>query len=280
VAYLHGDQLGSTRLLTNSSGAVTATYSYDAYGNTTAHTGTASTSLEYQGQYLDPESGLYYLRARYLDPMSGQFISRDPVEGPSQRAYTYVRDNPMNSGDPSGLWLGASWLPSPGEAAGTVIHVVASGAGTLIRYSPEGQALQLASDVTGATLGGCVGGSFPAGGSVSGSVCYLATPSGQSGITVTAGGGTGGPFNASGYIGPVVSNGQTLNEQGGSFQFGGASAGYGLWSAGACGAIGKNSRGETIWDASIGWTPSLRGLGPPVSVHGGVSNTWTFPSWP
>lgn len=68
VTYFHADQLGSTRLLTNSSGGVVATYTYDAYGNTTAKTGTASTPLGYAGQYADLESGLIYLRARYYDP--------------------------------------------------------------------------------------------------------------------------------------------------------------------------------------------------------------------
>src|SRR5262249_9193066 len=39
VLYYHHDQLGSTRALTGQSGSVQATYSYDAYGNGTAATG-------------------------------------------------------------------------------------------------------------------------------------------------------------------------------------------------------------------------------------------------
>ena len=53
--YLHHDQHGSTRLVTNTTGAVTGTYTYDAYGKTTSHTGPATTPFQYTGQYQDPE---------------------------------------------------------------------------------------------------------------------------------------------------------------------------------------------------------------------------------
>ena len=102
VTYLHQDQLGSTRLLTNSSGGVVATYTYDAYGSTMAKTGTASTPLGYAGQYTDPESGLIYLRARYYDPATGQFLSRDPAVSMTGEPYSYAVDNPLNRTDPSG----------------------------------------------------------------------------------------------------------------------------------------------------------------------------------
>jgi RHS repeat-associated protein len=38
------------------------------YGKVTAHSGTTTTQLQYNGQYSDPESGLLNLRARYYDP--------------------------------------------------------------------------------------------------------------------------------------------------------------------------------------------------------------------
>src|SRR5208283_5756072 len=33
----------------------------------------------YAGREYDPESGLYYYRARYYDPTEGRFISKDPI---------------------------------------------------------------------------------------------------------------------------------------------------------------------------------------------------------
>jgi YD repeat-containing protein len=74
--YYLQDQLGSTRGLTDSSGAVVATYTYDAYGAVTASTGTASTPFQYAGQYTDGESGLQYLRARYYDPQTRGCLKR------------------------------------------------------------------------------------------------------------------------------------------------------------------------------------------------------------
>jgi len=101
--YLH-DQLGSTRLVTNSSGAVQASYTYDAYGNLLGNTGTVANPFGYAGQYTDSESGLIYMRARYHDPATAQFTSRDPLVNFTGEAYVYVNDNPINGVDPTGLW--------------------------------------------------------------------------------------------------------------------------------------------------------------------------------
>jgi hypothetical protein len=68
VLYYQQDQLGSTRALTDSTGAIAATYSYDAYGNLSSQTGSVSNPFLYTGECRDSESGLYYLRARHYDP--------------------------------------------------------------------------------------------------------------------------------------------------------------------------------------------------------------------
>jgi RHS repeat-associated protein len=100
--YLHHDQQGSTRLLTNSSGEAAAAYTYDAYGNLTASTGTASTPLRYDGQYTSADTGLVYLRARTYDPTTAQFLSVDPALATTSEPYTYTKDNPANGADPTG----------------------------------------------------------------------------------------------------------------------------------------------------------------------------------
>jgi RHS repeat-associated protein len=102
VTYYHHDQLGSVRALSNSSGVVIGTATYDAYGSTTATTGT-TTPFGYAGQYTDNESSLVYLRARYDDPSTGQFTSRDPAVALTREPYSYSTDNPLNFTDPSGL---------------------------------------------------------------------------------------------------------------------------------------------------------------------------------
>ncbi|MGN6815420.1 MAG: 6-bladed beta-propeller, partial [Solirubrobacterales bacterium] len=102
--YLHHDQLGSTRLITGSGGATSATASYTPYGGLEAKTGTATSPLGFAGQYTDAETGLQYLRARFYDPGTGQFLSRDPLAALTRQPYSYAVDNPLNWTDPSGLY--------------------------------------------------------------------------------------------------------------------------------------------------------------------------------
>jgi len=64
VLWYHHDQLGSTRAMTDASGSVVATYTYDAYGNVSSSTGKVANPFGYAGEYTDSESGLVYLRAR------------------------------------------------------------------------------------------------------------------------------------------------------------------------------------------------------------------------
>jgi RHS repeat-associated protein len=89
-------------MLTSSTGAVTATFSYGAYGALTGKTGTATTPFGYAGQYTNLQSGLQYLRARVYDPATGQFLTRDPLEQVTHHPYTYADANPVNKSDPSG----------------------------------------------------------------------------------------------------------------------------------------------------------------------------------
>jgi RHS repeat-associated protein len=103
ATYLHHDQQGSTRLLTNEKGEVAGAYSYGAYGATTGHTGTAITPLGYDAQYTNADTGLIYLRARSYDPATAQFLSRDPLTAVTGAPYTYAADNPLNASDPTGL---------------------------------------------------------------------------------------------------------------------------------------------------------------------------------
>jgi RHS repeat-associated protein len=118
VLYLHHDQQGSTRMLTSSTGKAEATMTFDAYGNKTGSTGTATSPLGYDGQYTSSDTGLIYLRARTYDPATAQFLSVDPAEPITRAPYTYAKDNPLNLSDPSGLSVLGSF-ESVGE---TLLH--------------------------------------------------------------------------------------------------------------------------------------------------------------
>lgn len=102
VSYLHHDQLGSIRVVTNSNGAIVGTASYNPYGTPSGTTGQSTSPFGYAGQYTDPNTGLVYLRARYYDPQTAQFLTQDPLVALTGQAYNYAGDNPVNNVDPSG----------------------------------------------------------------------------------------------------------------------------------------------------------------------------------
>ena len=101
------DGHGSVRYLTDASGAVTDTYTYDAFGNLINSTGSTANNYLFAGEQFDPDLGLYYNRARYLDVRVGRFWGMDTDEGDDQEPlslhkYLYARANPLNRFDPSG----------------------------------------------------------------------------------------------------------------------------------------------------------------------------------
>ena len=130
VLYLHHDQQGSTRLLTSSTGKTEATFTYDAYGNKTGSTGTSTTSMGYDGQYTNADTGLIYLRARDYDPVTGQFLSVDPEVEQTREAYGYAGRNPMMNGDPTGRSI-------LGDALEAAHYIITAGAIVGCAAQPE-----------------------------------------------------------------------------------------------------------------------------------------------
>ena len=58
----------------------------------------------YTAREYDPETGLYYYRARYYDAAAGRFLQEDPFGfGAGVNFYAYVNNNPINLIDPMGL---------------------------------------------------------------------------------------------------------------------------------------------------------------------------------
>jgi RHS repeat-associated protein len=161
VRYYHQDHHGSTRALTNQTGAIVAKYTYDAYGNPTSPPTSVENPFGYDGQQTDPETGLQYLRARHYDPTTAQFLTRDPIADQTRTPYTYANNNPTNHSDPTGLLPdltpqfvddGAGYLADGAEAVG-------QGAVTIGEYGWEHRravaAVGLGGVCTLATAGTC-----------------------------------------------------------------------------------------------------------------------------
>ena len=104
----HYDGLGSTRLLTDLTGAITDSYAFTAFGELEGSTGITQNDYLYTGEQYDPNLGFYYLRARYYNPTIGRFPAMDTWRGRVSVAitlnkYLYANASPTDFVDPSGL---------------------------------------------------------------------------------------------------------------------------------------------------------------------------------
>ena len=99
--------------LADNSGGIVERSTYTAYGQPTfcngsfanaSTTSSVGSTVLYTGRDLDPETGLYFYRARYCSAQLGRFISRDPIGiVGGMNPYEYVSDGPLSSNDPQGL---------------------------------------------------------------------------------------------------------------------------------------------------------------------------------
>ena len=99
------DGLGSVAAVTDASGNVVATYSYEPFGKVQSETGTLQNPYRWLGAlgvYFDAATGLYKMGTRYYDPALGRFTQVDPVDGGSLNAYDYAAQDPINVVDPDG----------------------------------------------------------------------------------------------------------------------------------------------------------------------------------
>jgi RHS repeat-associated protein len=99
---IHADGLGSIIAMTDAAGNVTSRRQYDAWGN--LEVGADQPGYAFTGREWDPETQLYYYRARYYDPKIGRFISQDPIGfAGGVNLYPYVGNRPTTLSDPLGL---------------------------------------------------------------------------------------------------------------------------------------------------------------------------------
>ena len=121
TSYYQQDGLNSITSLTNSTGVLANTYAFDSFGNLTASTGTITNPFRYTGRDFDPETSLYFYRARYFDQNIGRFISEDPTRfaGDGPNFYAYTLNNPVIYADPLGTQTqGPPPPPTPGLPGG------------------------------------------------------------------------------------------------------------------------------------------------------------------
>jgi RHS repeat-associated protein len=110
----HADWLGTERARSDMTGAMCETITSLPFGDGQATSGACGdpSPNHFTGKERDSESGLDNFGARYDSSSLGRFMSPDPMGGHQEdpqtmNRYSYVRNNPLNLTDPTGLdfWL-------------------------------------------------------------------------------------------------------------------------------------------------------------------------------
>ena len=105
-SYMHFyDNNGNITHYCDESGNVVASYTYDAFGNTIAQSGTMADifSHRFSTKYFDAETGLYYYGYRFYSPELMRWINRDPIEEDGgANLYAFCGNNPICKYDKDG----------------------------------------------------------------------------------------------------------------------------------------------------------------------------------
>jgi RHS repeat-associated protein len=104
--YLAYDQVGTLRLVTDSTGAVVKRIDYDTFGNVVADTNPAfSVPFGFAAGLHDRDTGLVRFGYRDYDPETGRWTAKDPIlfAGGDTDLYGYCLGDPVNFLDPYGL---------------------------------------------------------------------------------------------------------------------------------------------------------------------------------
>ena len=153
---------GDVVKLVTESGAVAASYEYDAWGNILSSSGSKAeiNPLRYRGYYYDTETGFYYLQSRYYDPVTHRFINADAPEYSEIAAdslddtnlFAYCSNNPVMRVDETGELC--SWLKKTIAAVAIVVAVAVVAAVTV---ATAGSCTAVAAIAVGAAKGAAIG---------------------------------------------------------------------------------------------------------------------------
>ncbi len=110
VFYFFSDHLGSSRIVTNSSGGVVEDSDFFPFGNERVLVDTLNNNYKFTGQERDPESGFDYFLARHYWSTAARFLQPDPMSvldkllaNPQDlNLYSYTINNPLRYQDPNG----------------------------------------------------------------------------------------------------------------------------------------------------------------------------------
>lgn len=101
---IHGDHLGTPRLMTDADGRVVWRATYAPFGEATVDVESVRLDLRLPGQYADSETDTHYNYHRDYDPSTGRYVTSDPIGlAGGANTYAYVDADPLSEIDPLGL---------------------------------------------------------------------------------------------------------------------------------------------------------------------------------
>jgi len=181
TCYLTTDQLGSTRMVTDSAGNLVSLHDYLPFGEETPHSGAGYGAVDgvtqkFTGKERDVETGLDFFEARYFSSAQGRFTSPDEFKGgivdpftgqdietntalpyaditdpQTLNKYAYVRNNPLRYTDPHGHCF---WDLCIGEGVAVYVAGTAAVAGAAYLMTPQGkESARAAIEGTGLLIG-------------------------------------------------------------------------------------------------------------------------------
>ncbi len=186
TCYVTTDHLGSTRVVTDETAAITARHDFLPFGeelttsNRTAALGYGAydnVMHKYTGKERDAESGLDFFGARYFSGAQGRFTSPDqpiidqfPQDPQSWNMYSYGRNNPLKYTDPTGQAVQVCTNDESGKQTCVVMSDPQYAAA--IAGNNPGINAPAAGATAGPGGGLAIGGAITCGGAVCGSATY------------------------------------------------------------------------------------------------------------
>jgi RHS repeat-associated protein len=154
--YIHADYQNTPLFETSSSGAITRTPDYLAYGQPVDAQGTAEIP-GYTGAAPDKDTGLLYLGARYL--RAPRFLSVDPANlDPTTpfglNRYAYANNNPARFTDPDGQCPQCLWGAPIGAGVNLTVQMLTGKGSIKERWSNVSWKQVMVAGAAGALSGG------------------------------------------------------------------------------------------------------------------------------
>ena len=132
-------------------------YTYDAWGNVIAQSGSIASinPIRYRGYYYDSETGLYYLGSRYYDPVVKRFINADDSSYvmvtagniSDKNLFSYCLNSPVSNADSSGTIINT--------VIGAVVGAAISGA---TAYFSGARGAELKGEIVSGAISGAISG--------------------------------------------------------------------------------------------------------------------------